>query len=229
MGRFSDRRASRQFFIVSSFAVLTIVSLSYALISSPTYLIVARIFEGVAWAMLWPAMDAAVTRDVGPIEPKKAFSIYNVTWSGASSVGPLLGSALIFLTSLRVAFLLTLVIMGVTLVVNILPSLKHDRAGKIPVRHFDTVSSSEMVTQTTSGQSLRATFYGASCALAAVSSGVLFTFFAPYARSLGISILLVGVVTFVYGFGRFVFYILTTNERIRYGLLRSDKRARNMS
>ena len=59
-------------------------------------------------------------------------------------------------------------------------------------------------------------FYMVTCALAAASSGVLFTFFAPYARSMGISILLVGVITFVFGFGRFLFYVLTVNQRVRY-------------
>ena len=144
-------------------------------------------------------------------------------------MGPLLGSALIFLTSLRVAFLLTFLIVVLTLAVNTIPSLRHnDPVGRISTSKNDPDSPSELMTQITNGRGVGANFYITSCALAAVSSGVLFTFFAPYARSLGISILLIGVVTFVYGFGRFVFYILTTNERIRHSLLRSDKRVRSM-
>ncbi len=230
-GHFSDRRGSRRFFIVSSFLVLTVVSVSFALISSPVYLIVARIFEGVGWAMLWPAMDAAVGRDVaGSMDANKAFSLYNVSWSAAAAIGPLLGSTLIFLTSIRDAFLVTVFIMGVTFVVNAIPSLRHheEKESSRPQFNDDGVAVSRIVTQTTNFSPVGSKFYGAACAVAAVSSGVLFTFFAPYARSLGISILLVGVITFAFGFGRFLFYILTTNERVRQATLRSDKRVRNM-
>lgn len=229
MGHFSDRRGSRQFFIISSFLILTVVSISYALISNPLYLIVARIFEGVAWAMLWPAMDAAVSRDFAPMDPRKAFSIYNVSWSAAAAIGPLLGSALIFLTSIHVTFLLTVAIVGVTLFMNIIPSLKERGEKKIlePKAESEPLQIPEIGAWNAGGGRIGMTFYGASCALAAVSSGVLFTFFAPYARSLGMSILLVGVITFVYGFGRFVFYILTTNERVRHAVLRPDRRVKN--
>ena len=71
-------------------------------------------------------------------------------------------------------------------------------------------------------------FYMASCSLAAVTSGVLFTFFAPYAKSIGLSILLVGAVTFVFGLGRFFTYVLSVNESVRYLILRNDRRVRNM-
>ena len=125
MGHFSDRRGSRRIFIISSFTVLSVVSIAYVLISNPVSLIIARVFEGIGWAMLWPAMDAAISKDVTSMDAKKAFSIYNVSWSSAAAVGPLMGSALIFLTSIRDAFLLTFFIMVLTLAVNVYPSLFH--------------------------------------------------------------------------------------------------------
>jgi len=231
-GRFSDRRSSRHFFIVSSFALLVGVSISYALISSALYLIVARVFEGVGWAILWPAMDAAVSRDVAPtMDSKKAFSIYNVSWSSAAAIGPLFGSALIFVASIRVAFLFTFFIMMAILVLNIIPSLGSRNGSKTwssaPVARI-VPSGQSYVEMSAAGRSLGFAFYGSALALAAVSSGVLFTFFAPYARSLGVSILLVGVITFAFGFGRFLFYLLATKERVRYAILSREKRARNM-
>jgi len=230
MGHFSDRRGSRRIFIISSFAVLSVVSISYVLISNPVSLIVARVFEGVGWAMLWPAMDAAISKDVTSMDARKAFSIYNVSWSGAASIGPLMGAALIFLTSIQDAFLLTVFIMILTLAVNVYPSLVHHGQAGNNSRQFEQVpisktKSLEIVPQI---KKLDSKFYMVTCALAAASSGVLFTFFAPYARSMGISILLVGVITFVFGFGRFLFYVLTVNQRVRFTLLRSDKRSRNM-
>jgi len=225
-GHFSDRASLRRFFIISSFLILTIVSISYLFIANPIYLIIARIFEGVGWAMLWPAMDAAVSRDVQSMDSKKAFSIYNVTWSSAAAVGPLLGAALIFLTSIRDAFLLSVFIMAATFLLNFIPWFKHRReiaTGQSLRTEKITADSPEI-----RGSRLAAAFYAGALALAAVSSGVLFTFFAPYARSLGISILLVGVITFVYGMGRFSFYVLSTNERVRSMVLGSDRRVRNM-
>ncbi len=230
MGHFSDRRGSRRIFIISSFTVLSVVSIAYVLISNPVSLIIARVFEGIGWAMLWPAMDAAISKDVTSMDAKKAFSIYNVSWSSAAAVGPLMGSALIFLTSIRDAFLLTFFIMVLTLAVNLYPSLFHrgepqkaPQFNQVPISETNDLEIAPKITK-----KLDMKFYMVTCALAAASSGVLFTFFAPYARSMGISILLVGVITFVFGFGRFLFYVLTVNQRVRYALLRSDKRARNM-
>ncbi len=184
-GHFSDRASLRRFFIISSFFILTIVSISYVLIESPVYLIIARIFEGVGWAMLWPAMDAAVSRDVRSMDSRKAFSIYNVTWSSASAVGPLLGAALIFLTSIRVAFLLTVFILAATFLLNFLPWFKHRKEIKVG-QSFQSEEITVLVTEMENrGGKLRTVFYAGALALAAVSSGVLFTFFAPYARILG--------------------------------------------
>jgi len=230
MGHFSDRRGSRRIFIISSFAVLSVVSISYVLISNPVSLIIARVFEGVGWAMLWPAMDAAISKDVASMDARKAFSLYNVAWSSAASIGPLMGSALIFLTSIRDAFILTVFIMVLTLAVNVYPSLFHRGESQNNTK-FSQVSISEtneLEIDPQINKKLDMKFYMVTSALAAASSGVLFTFFAPYARSMGISILLVGVITFVFGFGRFLFYVLTVNQRVRYSLLRSDRRSRNM-
>jgi len=226
-GHFSDRASLRRFFIISSFFLLTLVSISYILIANPVYLIVARIFEGVGWAMLWPAMDAAVSRDSGSMDSRKAFSIYNVTWSSAAAVSPLLGAALIFLTSIQGAFLLTVFILAAAFLLNFIPWFRHRKEFVVEprvVRNEVTASNQNLGIVSSEGTA----FYAGALALAAVSSGVLFTFFAPYARDLGMSILLVGVITFVYGMGRFVFYVFSTNARVRQSLLRPDRRVRNM-
>ena len=63
MGHISDRRGSRKFFIITSLVILCVVSLLYAASNDPVSLIVVRVFEGVGWAMLWPAMEAAIVED----------------------------------------------------------------------------------------------------------------------------------------------------------------------
>jgi MFS family permease len=235
MGRFSDRKQLGKLFIIASFVLLTIVSVSYILIAQPLYLIIARVFEGIGWAMLWPALTAEISRNLEPAEAKRVFSIYNITWSGAAAIGPLVGSALIFFSSIQYAFLGTVFILMVSASVNIYPLLTRGRAaieGNFPPpsktsrAEAKLSAGGQLVSPDKSAISL--TFYMASCALSAVASGVLFTFFAPYARSIGLSILVVGGITFVFGLGRFITYVLTVNESVRHLLLRNDRRVRNM-
>jgi MFS family permease len=232
MGRFSDRRELGKFFIVSSFILLTLVSISYVLIAQPGYLIVARLFEGVGWAMLWPAMDAEISKNLPPSEAKRVFSLFNITWSAAAAIGPIVGSALIFLTTIQDAFFATVLILLVSAAVNIYPILV---SGSLALRVTDRTEETLIVQKETfepvvqrAKSRVGTIFYMTSCSLAAVSSGVLFTFFAPFAKSIGLSILMVGAVTFVFGLGRFITYVLTVNESVRHLLLRSDRRLRNM-
>ena len=233
MGRFSDRGDLGKFFIISSFVLLTIVSISYMLISQPVYLIIARVFEGVGWAMLWPAMDAEISKNLPAAEAKRVFSLYNITWSGAAAIGPLIGSALIFLTAIQYAFFATVIILLLSTAVNLYPMLvsgkavaSRKREAPATVPPHETKSIEPLVREAKSSTGML--FYMISCSLAAVTSGVLFTFFAPYAKSIGLSILLVGAVTFVFGLGRFFTYVLSVNESVRYLLLRDDRRVRNM-
>ncbi|MDA4111440.1 MAG: MFS transporter [Thaumarchaeota archaeon] len=234
MGHFTDRRGSGRFFIISSFVLLTAVSILYILIANPVYLIVARIFEGVGWAMLWPAIDAAISKDLSASDAKKVFSVFNITWSGAAALGPLVGSALIFFTSIEDAFFATMLILLLSAAVNIRPLLVSGRRAlqedNIPSgdRNQEEIIGAQNLDRDEDKPKIGSVFYMASLSLAAVTSGVLFTFFAPYAKSIGLSILAVGVITFIFGLGRFIAYVATVNESVRHLLLRGDKRARNM-
>lgn len=224
MGHYSDRGGARKIFIASSFAILVVVSLLYVVISNPVAIIVTRIFEGIGWAMLWPAIEAAISIDIAG-DSRRSLSIFNLTWSAAAAVGPLFGSVLVFLVSIRFAFITTSFIVLGTLLVN-LYSINKRTANSSSATRVDVATqilSNEMPTT-----HVRASFYLTSTALAAVSSGVLFTFFSPFARSIGISVLLIGVITFVYGFFRFLVYVLTTREGFRTFLLKPSERVRNV-
>src|SRR5438128_1295449 len=56
IGSVSDRLGRRRLFVVIALTILAIVSLTYSIASSPITLIAGRVFEGVAWAMLWPTL-----------------------------------------------------------------------------------------------------------------------------------------------------------------------------
>jgi MFS family permease len=222
LGHLADRAGVRKFFIASSFVILSVVSVSYVFVQNPVVLIVARLFEGVGWAMLWPAIESAV-RDSMP-DAKKALSLFNFTWSAAAAAGPLVGSAIIFLTTIRDAFIVTSVIMIATLVLNIVP-LHEKRPHAVVVQHSETI---EAVSVQETDNRFGVNFFLPSMILAAVSSGVLYTFLPSYAKSINMSIILVGVATFMFGFARFLMYVFTVRERFRSMMHDRGKRARSV-
>ncbi|MDG6998439.1 MAG: MFS transporter, partial [Nitrososphaerota archaeon] len=185
----------------------------------PVTLIVMRIFEGVGWAMLWPAIEAVI-RD-STTDARRALSIFNFTWSGSATVGPLIGSAIVFVSSIREAFVVSSAVMIVTLLVNLAPLAMRRGTDVVIVR---TTPISDHVQTPRYGARL----YVPSMIVGAISVGVLYTFLPEYAKSIHISILLVGAATFIFGFTRFLVYVLMVRERFRSSLLHSKYRARNV-
>jgi MFS family permease len=222
MGRIADRGGIRKLFVTSSFVILSVVSISYVFVQNPVVLIVTRVFEGIGWAMLWPAIESAI-RDSMP-DGKKALSIFNFTWSGAAAVGPLVGLALIFFTTVRDAFVVTSAIMLATFVLNLAP-LRTEKSQSV-VSPYPPPTSTVSTYQPDSG--FGAKLFLPSMALAAVSSGVLYTFMGAYAKSIDLSAAIVWLATFMFGFARFLVYVLSVRERFRSVVLNREKRTRNV-
>ena len=219
MGHFADRGNARRFFVTTSFVLLSVISISYIYVQNPATLIVTRIFEGVGWAMLWPAIEAAI-RD-STTDARRALSIFNLTWSSSAAVGPLIGSIIVFVSTIREAFVVSSAVMIVTLLLNLAPIVLKRSKDVVVMR---TTPISDHVQTPRYGAKL----YVPSMILAAITVGVLYTFLPEYAKSIHVSILLVGVATFTFGFARFLVYLLTTKERLRASLLHSRNRARNV-
>ena len=109
--------------LISSLVVLTVVSLLYFFVATPIQLIAIRIAEGVGWSMLWPTIQAAIA-DEAQTEVSKSLGLYNIVWSAASAVGPLVAVALIFVfQSIRTIFLLSVSPLA-TIVVNLVPVVR---------------------------------------------------------------------------------------------------------
>ena len=219
MGRFADRTKVRRFFVTTSFVLLSVISVSYIYVQNPVTLIVIRVFEGVGWAMLWPAVEAAI-RD-STADARRALSIFNFTWSGSAAIGPLIGSAIVFVSTIREAFVVSSAVMITTALLNLAPLVMRQNNNVAVVR---TTPISDHVQMPRYGARL----YVPSMMLAAVSVGVLYTFLPEYAKSIHISILLVGAATFTFGSTRFLVYLLTVREQFRSSLLHSKNRARNV-
>jgi len=239
MGRLANTSGARRFFIVLSLTMLSIISFLYFIANSPLTLILLRLFEGLGWATFWPAVEATLTHDPTR-DPKRTLTIFNFSWSGAAAIGPLFGSFLVLVLSIRESFLATSILLFTTMILNLIwiwVSSKNSRASA-ESGNGDTFAEAEVeVVKTESVGSeedlgipikVSSSFYFASMALCAVSSGILFSFFPPFARSTGISIVMIGVAPFVFGLSRFVFYYLTIKKRIKNFLFHHSKRIRNV-
>lgn len=224
MGRLSDRGSVRKLFITLSFAILSVVSTLYFLANSPMTLIVLRLFEGVGWAMLWPSIEASLTHNT-TVDPRKILTIFNLSWSSAAAAGPLFGSIIAFALSVRDSFLISSFVLEAALVLNIVALFRSRGVDHVNAMSNFAGSESEFYRH---DRSISPAFYVLAMVLCAISFGVMFTFFPPYGKSLGISILLIGVAPFAYGFFRFMMYLLTVKENFRHFLIKPENRARNV-
>lgn len=237
MGHISDRRGSRKFFIITSLVILCVVSLLYAASNDPVSLIVVRVFEGVGWAMLWPAMEAAIVEDSAR-DPKSSLAIFNYVWSAGAALGPGLGTLLVTAFSYRTAFLASGALLVVPIILNGVMFLRERGATPRDSPEHAITSSGE---RPTLSSSIRGVFsYGGEgrsfavwssltlMALATATSAVFFTFFGPYATSIGLTVVLVGAATSIFGVVRFFTYIALAKQSLTLKLLDGRVRLRNL-
>lgn len=93
-----------------------IASVAIAAAPDPVFLIVARAVQGVAGALLVPSSLALITSTFAGNARGRAIGIWTGLTSVAMIVGPLLGGVFVDLVSWRVAFLINVVPIGLTLV-----------------------------------------------------------------------------------------------------------------
>ncbi|MGI0078287.1 MAG: MFS transporter, partial [Nitrososphaerales archaeon] len=230
MGHFTDRGRSRRFFIVSAFAMLAVVSLFYSIASNPIALIVARLFEGLGWAMLWPAIESSIT--IGTFGDSHALSLFNSSWSGGAAIGPLAGGFLIAFGSMRFAYVATTIMLGIALLVNLISTIRNrevNGTNNHKSESYSFVSALKNVFQSQDKKrNFQTRFYVSSLVLAFMTVGVLYTFFGPYAKTLGMSILLISAPPFFFGLLRFLIYLVTTHRGFRSRLLDPTRRNRTV-
>lgn|SRR5487761_97616 len=229
MGHFTDRGRSRHFFIISGFGVLTVVSLFYSIASNPVALIVARLFEGLGWAMLWPAIESSITVETSG-NSGRALSLFNSSWSLGAAIGPLVGGVLIVFGSMRLAYIATGLMLGAALLVNLVSMIRNKNESAANNHKNESYSFISAIRQVFQRDDRKKNFqirlYVASLVLSYVAVGVLYTFFGPYAKTLKMSLLLITALPVTFGLLRFLIYVLTTHENFRSKLLSPDKRNR---
>ncbi|MHB2036864.1 MAG: MFS transporter [Nitrososphaerales archaeon] len=240
MGRISDKRRLDKYYIALSLVIISIASLVYAFAKDPIEIILMRLPEGVGWAMLWPAIQSSLSRNISR-DPSSSLSRYNFSWSLSAAIGPLIAAILISYYSMQFMFLIIGAITFVVLLVYVIPIFIWNGPKKDVETNLARQNSDEGVkliqslpvheTQTsnnTNSRKIELTLAIFSIVIVAGASRVLFTFFGPYATSTNVSILVIGSVSVVYGVARLFMYALTTQSRIRQILLRNDIKRVNL-
>ena len=234
MGHFSDRSGSRKFFIIVSFALLSGVSFLYSISNDPVALVTVRIFEGIGWSMLWPAMDAAVTEDTTR-DSRSSLAIYNYLWSGGSALGPLIGTFLVTTYSYRSAFVATGILFASLILLNGATFWRERK----PSSDKNTAEPGQRPRSTASD--LRSIFHTGgrnrvievctaltTMGLVTLTTLTFFTFFGPYATSLGMTVVLIGAVTTTFGAVRFFMFVALANKSLRERAFDIRNRIRNL-
>ncbi|MDA4112221.1 MAG: MFS transporter [Thaumarchaeota archaeon] len=246
MGRFSDRGQARKFFIILSLALLATVSILYSLSENPIDLIVLRLAEGLGWAAFWPSIDSAVSHDT-QVDPKRALAVFNLSWSFAAALGPLVGSFVVVIFSIRQVFIFNAVFLLLAFSLNLIPYSKFRRSRKIgnsisgeketairETRISESVESAIVesnMPDNPNGTGLKKVsplFYVVSLALCALTFSTIASFFSPYARSQGLTIVVIGAISLTFGAARFFGYLLTSNVWVSNFLLDRKIRSRNI-
>lgn len=227
MGRFSDRGQLRRFLIIFSLVLLSLTSTLYYFAQNPIDLIILRLFEGLGWAGLWPSLDSAISHDTRA-NPKRALAVFNLSWSSTAALGPIVGSFVIVVLSVRDVFLFNAVFLLLALMINLIPFSRF-ASKKLTETNEEidpaTIPSSGFIKE--SGPKLSPVFYIFALILSTISFNTTASFFSPYAHSLGVQIVVIGAVSTTYGVARFLGYVLTLNNRISHFLLNPKTRFRN--
>jgi MFS family permease len=229
IGRFSDKIKSKSLLLLLAFALVTLCSFLYGITPNTTTLAVVRVFEGLGWAIIWPVLEAGISQVTSKsFESQRALGVYNYVWSAAAALGPLVGAVFVFVFTIRDTFFVTCFLLIIALAVNLpyLRTASFDRS-----YHPDEeprISGTPNFRKAVIDLVKRHFVIITATVLVLMTDTTLLTFFPAYAESRGISILLIGALTFSFGASRFVTYLLISRERIRHSVISYFHRTRNV-
>lgn len=141
-GRLGDARGRRAVFMVG-LALFTLASAACGAAQSGTWLVVARVAQGFAGALISPQISALIQQMFSGAERGRAFGIFGTVVGISTAVGPLLGGLIIHVAGAqegwRWVFYVNLPLGAVCLVLarRLLPDTPS--AGRVSVRRLDPV------------------------------------------------------------------------------------------
>ncbi len=117
-GALSDRYGRRRVYAIG-LAGFAITSALCGLAPSLEVLVVARLLQGAAGALMVPGALSIITQTFPENERGRAFGLWTAATSALSLVGPLVGGLLVDTIGWRVAFLINVPILAVALVITL--------------------------------------------------------------------------------------------------------------
>jgi EmrB/QacA subfamily drug resistance transporter len=96
-GRFGDARGRRNAFVLGV-ALFTLSSAAAGLAPNPTFLVIARLLQGIGGGLINPQVSGLIQQMFRPAERGRPFGFLGATIGLSTAVGPLLGGLLIFLS-----------------------------------------------------------------------------------------------------------------------------------
>lgn len=200
MGVVSDR-VKRKIPITGSMLLYGILCLIYILIDEPTMLVPIKAIELFAIAMFWPSIEALLV-EVDNRAVEETLRKFNLSWSSAAVIGPIIGGTFISLYGAKSSFILSSAIsltLAIVTSILVIEPIKTGKKQKIVQSRLRNVSLSQIVM--------------AVAAILLFSSilGIIFNLFPAHAVLLGIPAYEAGIAIFINGLARF----LTFSEAYR--------------
>ncbi|HZW58292.1 MAG TPA: MFS transporter [Nitrososphaerales archaeon] len=231
MGRISGEERRRRLLVITSLFVLMVLSILYFSYSNNVaQLIGLRVVEGVGFSMFWPIIQSGIGK-LDYLSSVKVLGMYNVSWSAGSVIGPLIVTIASIFTGMQFSFEVTAVLLGGTIVIALITTrngvVGGGRIEEAVQDKSEPVREKADITETDSSPASPSKRKGSKevlslmmfTVLCASSMGVLFTFFPPYAGSLGFPLATVGFAIMAYGATRFLSYLVLSVGRIRQKLV----------
>ena len=137
-GALSDRYGRRRIYAIG-LAGFAITSALCGLAPSLEILVVSRLLQGAAGALMVPGALSIITQTFAPAERGRAFGVWTSATSALTLVGPLVGGMLVDSIGWRIAFLVNVPILAIALFIT----LRHVAESRDldPERPFDWLGS----------------------------------------------------------------------------------------
>ncbi len=190
-GTFSDK-IGRLITIILSISLFGIAAFSYLLAKEVKYLIFIRGLEGLAWSLFWPSIEALTTEISGSRVIGKTVGLSTTFYGIGFLVGSFFSGLVVDYYGFFIAFVLYFIFSIITL-----PLTMGIRKSPSSKKLKETLNVNKI---TLSATSIVSFSYS-------ITLGVLLTLFPAYARGLGISPLLIGILFTSFWLGRIVSFL----------------------
>jgi len=199
-GYISDR-LDRKMMLAFSMLISGVVSLLFFFSTISFQLVILCLFQGLAMAMFWPAMEALVAEDHSQSIPQSLRS-FNMSWAIGAMVGPLIGGGLITFLGVRSPFPIVIAVSGVNFMVIMRYGPRKNR-----IREKVVDSSKDRLPKSIISAAL----------LLGALTAIFLAFFPAFGIQRGISAFEIGVLLFFFGVSRTVVFFRTPTTRMSLG------------